>query len=279
MPKLSASVDERELSELRQVLGRQTGARLEAGNQIMAAVYDLLHSNRISTIDLLLERLRASDRQCEVLAERLLDGTTGFFRHPAAFHSLAQVVLPDLGARKQRDEPRSLRILSAGCASGEEPYSIAMSVCEAGDCNGGWNVHIVASDIRRPALEAAERGLYPQAALAHLPSHRVQAYFQQVGEHLVAKPRLRNLVRFAHMNLAKPAFLGQFDCIFCMDVIPHFCAVQGMALVERLHLYLHPGGYLFLGEKEKLPASEVRFHGQTRDGYTLYQKAAAKSGA
>jgi chemotaxis methyl-accepting protein methylase len=127
---------------------------------------------------------------------------------------------------------------------------------------GGWNLNIVASDIRRQALESAERGLYPQAALESVPGHLVRAYFAKVGEHLLAKPRVRNLVRFSHMNLAKPAFLGQFDCIFCMDVLPHFSTIQRRALVQRLHLYLQPGGYLFLGQNEKLPASEVKFRSQ-----------------
>jgi chemotaxis protein methyltransferase CheR len=283
-PPAGVGVGERELSDLRPVLERQTGARFDAKNETLTApVLEVLQTRRIASIGILLDRLRSSDVECESLTERLLNGETGFFRHPAAFQALAQVVLPELETGKPQEHPRSLRILSAGCSSGEEPYSIAMSVCEVVNCNGGgWNVNIVATDIRRQALDTAERGLYPQAALEPVPSHLVEAYFAKVGEHLLAKPRLRNLVRFSYMNLAKPAFLGQFDCIFCMDVLPHFSTVQRMALVQRLHLYLQPGGYLFLGQNEKLPASEVNFRSQTRDGYVLHQKAiaaAAKSGA
>ena len=83
------------------------------------------------------------------------------------------------------------------------------------------------------------------------------------------------------MNLAKPSFLGQFDCIFCMNVLPRFSTAQRTTLVQRLHLYLEPGGYLFLGQNEKLLASEMKFQPLTSDGYTVYQKAiglAAKSG-
>lgn len=282
-PPASVEVGEPELSELRLVLERQTGVRFDAANQLLAGlVGEVLQARHIASIDIFLDRLRTSHAECESFTERLLNGETGFFRYPAAFQALAQVVLPGLEARKPQENPRTLRILSAGCSSGEEAYSIAMSVCEVVNCNGGgWNVNIVATDIRREALETAERGLYPQAALESVPIPLVQAYFVKVGEHLLAKPRLRNLVRFCHMNLAQPAFLGQFDCIFCMDVLPHFSTVQRMTLVQRLHLYLQPGGYLFLGENEKLPATEVKFCSQTRDGYVLYQKAiaaAAKSG-
>ena len=282
-PTANVCLSERELSELRLILERQTGVLLDAPtDKLTQAVSGALCSQRIPSITILLERLSSSDAECEALAEYLLDGVTRFFRCPAAFESLGKVVLPDLEARKSAENPRSLRILSAGCSTGEEPYSIGMAVCEAlNSSNGGWNVHIVASDIRRQALESAERGLYPLATFEQVPDHLVQAYFAKVGNHLLVKPRLRNLVRFSRMNLAKPAFLGQFDCIFCMDVLPHFSMAQRIALVQRLHLYLQPGGYLFLGQSEKLPATNVKFQSQTSNSFTLYRKEmalAARSG-
>jgi len=284
MHKLQANVDvgEQELSELRLILERQIGVLVDTTTEkLTQALSGVLRTQPIASAGLLLEQLRSSDTECELLAEHLLDGETCFFRHPAALRALASMALPELEKRKP-EHPRSLRILSAGCSTGEEPYSIGISVCEVVNCNGGgWNVNIVASDIRRQALKAAERGLYPQAALTNIPSHLVQPYFAKVGDHLLVKPRLRNLVRFSPMNLAKPSFLGQFDCIFCMDVLPRLSSAQRMTLVQRLHLYLEPGGYLFLGENEKLPASEVKFQPLVRDGYNLYQKAialAAKSG-
>jgi len=282
-PGANVALSERELSELRLILQRQTGVLLDTPtDKLIQAVSEMLRSRHIVSSTDLLERLGSSDADCEALAEHLLNGDTRFFRYPAAFESLTKIVLPDLEARKSAETPRSLRILSAGCSTGEEPYSIGMLVCEAvNSSSGGWNVHIVASDIRRQALESAERGLYPLAAFEPVPDHLVQAYFAKVGDHLLVKPRLRNLVRFCHMNLAKPAFLGQFDCIFCMDVLPHFSMAQRVALVQRLHLYLQPGGYLFLGQNETLPASDVKFQTQTNDGFTLYQKemaVAARSG-
>ena len=73
------------------------------------------------------------------------------------------------------------------------------------------------------------------------------------------KPRLRNLVTFSQMNLARTAYIGRFDCIFCMDVLPHFSSAQRTALVDRLHLYLEPGGYLLLGQGEKMPNANATF--------------------
>ncbi|MBZ5599365.1 MAG: protein-glutamate O-methyltransferase CheR [Acidobacteriia bacterium] len=279
----SAAILEHELSELRLIVERQAGVLLDASSQDLAQVVtQYLESQHLASVKDLLELLRSSASACENLIGPLLDGETCFFRHPAAFDSLTRLALPEILARKSSESPRTLRIWSAGCSTGEEPYSIAISVCETVNCNGGgWNVHIVASDIRRKRLELAERGLYQESALAHVPSHLVRQYFVKVGEHFIVKPRVRNLVRFAPMNLAQPVYIGRFDCIFCMDVLPYFSMSQRMALAQRLHCYLQPGGYLFLAQGEKLPAVGVTFNWQKNGEYLLYQKpmaAAAKSG-
>ncbi len=97
--------------------------------------------------------------------------------------------------------------------------------------------------------------------------------------HLLVKPRLRSLVTFNCMNLARPGYIGRFDCIFCMDVLPHFSRAQRIALLERLHLYLEPGGYLFLSQTEKLSAPNLNFRSETFDGYTFHRKPLAASAA
>jgi chemotaxis methyl-accepting protein methylase len=95
----------------------------------------------------------------------------------------------------------------------------------------------------------------------------------------LVKPRLRSLVTFNCMNLARPGYIGRFDCIFCMDVLPHFSRAQRIALLERLHLYLEPGGYLFLSQTEKLSAPNLNFRSETFDGYTFHRKPLAASAA
>ena len=285
MNKLSSSVAilEHELSEIRLLLERKTGVLVQTpAEKLSEIVAEHLDPGRSPSGTDLLDRLRSSDSECESLTERLVGDETGFLRCPAAFNSLAKVVIPELQGRKTAERPHNLRVWSAGCATGEEPYSIAMSVCEDVNCSAdAWKVHIVGSDIRRQALKVAERGLYPQSALRHVPRELVQTYFAKVGQHFLVKPRLRNLVAFTPMNLAAPTYIGRFDCIFCMDVLPHFSTAQRIALVQRLHLYLEPGGYLFLGEGEKIPAMDVPFNYQKNAAYILYQKplaAAVKAG-
>jgi chemotaxis methyl-accepting protein methylase len=177
-----------------------------------------------------------------------------------------------------------------------------------------WNVHIVGSDLLPSAIKTAERGLYPQSALTGLPPAIIRACFSKIGNlngtagspdglqasngsangassnggssngsnsasYLLVKPRLRSLVTFNTMNLTKPVYIGRFDCIFCMDVLPHLSRAQRVALMERLHLYLEPGGYLFLSQTEKLCAPNLNFRSETCDGYTMHRKPLAASAA
>lgn len=181
--------------------------------------------------------------------------------------------------------------------------------------SSGCSIHIVGSDLLPHNIETADRGVYPQSALDGLPPATIRNYFSKIGTpavaltsapsdaedesdvknrnassagshtpaastaHLLVKPRLRSLVTFNCMNLARPGYIGRFDCIFCMDVLPHFSRVQRLAVLERLHLYLEPGGYLFLSQTEKLAASNLNFRSETFDGYTFHRKPLAASAA
>jgi two-component system CheB/CheR fusion protein len=173
-----------------------------------------------------------------------------------------------------------------------------------------WSIHIVGSDLLPSSIKTAERGLYPQSALTGLPPAAIRACFSKIGNaniagsepqegiqssngsnneaasangptgaHLLVKPRLRSMVTFNTMNLTRPVYIGRFDCIFCMDVLPHLSRVQRTALLERLHLYLEPGGYLFLSQTEKLATSNLNFRSETYDGYTMHRKPLAASAA
>ena len=339
----SSAILEHELSEFRLLVERQAGIVLDCPNSALAThLMEFFDARHLDSATALLDQLRASD-QASILPQ-LLDGmlntNTGFFRHPGALGALTRQVLPQLYARKSSEGSSPLRIWSAGCATGEEAYSIAMAVCDAipslgnpncgnnGAGNGnasiasagggknrtgrtggiadtspgstqnsseGWSVHIVGSDLLPSAIEVAERGLYPQSAVGGLPPAVIRTCFSKVGSlqtsqngsqtgstsasHLLVKPRLRSLVTFNTMNLARPGYIGRFDCIFCMDVLPHFSRAQRLALLERLHLYLEPGGYLFLGQTEKLTAPNLNFRPETFDGYTFHRKPVAASAA
>ncbi len=251
-----------ELNDIRLLLQDYAGLLIDCTTEtLVAIVEEVVTSQGFRSAADLIARMRQCPADCQLLLDSLLPGDTGFFRRAEFFDILSKQVLPDI-ARRSGETLHPLRIWSAGCSTGEEAYSIAMSVCDTfAENHDSWNVHIVAGDIRPDALTFAERGLYPASAVLHLPSRVVASYFSRVKDHLLVKPRLRNLVSFTHLNLAEPAFIGRFHCIFCVDVLAQLSASGKAAAWQRLQLALEPGGYLFLGEHDQLPAgsSLVRY--------------------
>ena len=122
-------------------------------------VLEHVESRKLTHGTELLRLIKSSNVEYDSLLQRLLTQETSFFRYPAVFEALEKKVLPDLHMKKFWESPRSLRIWSAGCSTGEEPYSIAMTVADAIEFADAWNIHILATDISRQALEHAEHGV------------------------------------------------------------------------------------------------------------------------
>jgi chemotaxis protein methyltransferase CheR len=220
----------------------------------------------------LLRMVRASNVEYDKMLERLLTQETRFLRYPGLFLAFEQHVLPELQNQKIWDKERALRIWSAGCASGEEPYSIALSICEASGLHNGLEARIMATDISREALERADRAEYGSRALENLSLPQIANYFTLSGERYKVKPILREMVKFAPMNLAQPLYLGRFDCIFCMNVLIYFGEALRSKLIQRFYEYLEPGGYLFLGHAESVANVPVKFNQTIMNGARLLQK-------
>ena len=173
------------------------------------------------------------------------------------------------------------------------PFTSSEAIC----CLGRSKWPSAASIRNRPLPGCLRRSFAPASRRSETPTERADASPNGAGNgtsngtsngsgngnanngHLLVKPRLRSLVTFNTMNLTKPVYIGRFDCIFCMDVLPHLSRAQRVALMERLHLYLEPGGYLFLSQTEKLCAPNLNFRSETYDGYTFHRKPLAASAA
>lgn len=191
-----------------------------------------------------------SRREFAEMIDALTTNKTEFLREAAHFEYLRDAVFPNLTG--------SVRIWSAGCSSGEEPYTLAML------CNEGLrdiatrDVQILATDISHRALGQAKAGIYPVELLRHLPAHWVQRFWtlkqnadgQPVGE---ASQALRRLIQYDRLNLMdRWPMQGSFDIIFCRNVMIYFDKATQQRLVERYWALMRPGGYLFVGHAESL---------------------------
>lgn len=195
------------------------------------------------------------------LARELTVGETYFFRNNEQFRALAEVVLPD--RMRVRRAHKELRLLSAGCSSGEEPYSMAMVAHETiGDPS--WRVSVRAVDLNPSALERAIRGRYSAWALRETPADMRAKRFRQDGRDVTLDDTIRAMVTFEQANLAgENTSLWQpaaYDVIFCRNALMYFEPDQMRAVIERIARSLSPGGFLFLGHAETLRGVSDHFH-------------------
>ncbi len=224
----------------------------------------------------LLRAIRKSNVEYEALVERLLTQETSFFRYPAVFEAFEKRVLPELHAKKFWKNPRTLRVWSAGCSTGEEAYSIAITILDTLSLADAWNVEILATDVGRQALKHAERGIYAGRSISGVKESQLAAHFSAVKDGHQVKSRARKIVNFAQINLASPVYLGRMDLIFCMNVLIYFSEERRAAVVQRFYEALEPGGYLFLGHSESISKMTVKFQAIVLGDCILYRKPLAE---
>jgi chemotaxis protein methyltransferase CheR len=185
------------------------------------------------------------------LIDALTTNHTSFFREPAHFDFLRQTILPGL-----RDRDR-IAIWSAGCSTGEEPYSIAFSILEDLGEQALRKSRILATDISTRVLASAQQGTYPAERFDGIPQYQLRAYLLRGERHFQdwyrVKPEVRAAVEFRRLNLMdRFSHLGPFPVIFCRNVMIYFDRPTQRDLVNRLAACLEPGGYLFIGHAESL---------------------------
>jgi chemotaxis protein methyltransferase CheR len=270
-------LSEHELSEIRMLIEERTGICFDESRQrfFSTRVREHLRAKGMHRGSDLLRGMRKSNVEYEALLERLLTQETSFFRYPGVYEAFEKRVLPELHVKKFWKNPRTLRIWSAGCSTGEEPFSIAITIADSLSFADAWNVEILATDLGRQALKHAERGVYSGRSISSVTEKQLTDHFSPHGNGHQVKPRLRKMVSFAQMNLASPVYLGRMDVIFCMNVLIYFSEERRRALVQRFYETLEPGGYLFLGHSESISKMPVKFQAIVLNDCILYRKPTA----
>jgi len=208
-----------------------------------------------------LRRLHDPDERVRML-DCISTNETRFFREPRQFEFLESDVLPAwTAAAAEGRRPRRLRVWSAGCSTGEEPYSLAMLLLAQCPPAAGWQIEIVASDLSTRALARAAEGIYPLEDASEIPQALLKRFMlkgrgAREGR-MKAGPELREVVRLRRLNLndADYAALGQFDLVFCRNVLIYFDAPGKDRVLSRLRERVAPDGLLFLGHSESLGAT------------------------
>jgi chemotaxis protein methyltransferase CheR len=203
--------------------------------------------------------------ELRLLLNEITVGETYMFRSPAQLGALRNVILPQIVQAKNAMGFKHLHLWSAGCSTGEEPYTLAMFLLEESEkLLAGWSFDILATDLNDNSLATARTGIYGEYALRSTTDLLRKKYFKPHDEkRLQTADRLKSIIRFERVNLnddSKMPFLKGMDVIFCCNVLIYFDLVSKRKVMQHFHSNLLPGGHLFLGHSESLYQVDNRFH-------------------
>ncbi|GAB6125261.1 CheR family methyltransferase [Humidesulfovibrio idahonensis] len=212
------------------------------------------------------------------LFEVITTNETSFYRNPPQLKVFQENILTEVIAEQKKKGEKKLRIWSAGCSTGEEPYTLAIIIAEVlkGEL-AGWDVRITASDLSERVLEAARKGLYNEYTLRTTPKEIVTRYFEKDGENFRVKQELKRLISFGQLNLSDRAALKRVErsqLVFCRNVIIYFDDEMKKKVIGAFYDNLLPGGYLLIGHSESLHNITRSFKPIHYPGAIMYKKEA-----
>ncbi len=211
-----------------------------------------------------LKRLQNDPAECDQLIDAIAINVSSFFRDPIVWEILAESVLPDTLHRKRRAGSKEIRVWCAGCAAGEEAYSIAILIHRALDGEfAEWTVHLFGTDVDKACLKKAQAGFFPRESLRDTKLGIIDQYFETSGDGYMIRPCIRKMVRFSHDDLVSPdrdtpvdSVFGTFDIVLCRNLLIYFSRNLQNSVLGKLYRSLSVGGHLVLGESE-MPTDET----------------------
>lgn len=258
---LSSEISEREFLRLRDLIYREAGIWLTQAKTalLVGRLAKRLRHHELKSFKQYYDLVTNSPEELIQMLDALSTNETRFFREPQHFELLKSVIFPKWAQEAATGyRSRKIRVLSAGCSTGQEPYSLAMLLLDRFPATSGWEIEIIATDLSTRALEIARTGIWPAAKAGEIPSPYLREFmlkgFADQSGKIKAGPAIRSLIQFFRLNLNAPTYplVGKFDLIFCRNVLIYFDMRSRERVVRRLLNFLSPDGYFFLGHAESL---------------------------
>lgn len=222
-----------------------------------------------------------SQKEFNRLMVLMTTNETSFFRNEPQLVCFSEEVLPLLVEdRMQSQGVKNIKVWSAGCSTGEEPYTLAILILEKLKSLAGWNVEIIANDISEDVLQKARRGEYSGITLRNVKPDILQRYYTKLGDNYTIKPEVKALVKFSQINLNEPrqlSLMSNMDVVFCRNVMIYFSDEVKRQLVRGFLNALKPGGYFYIGHSETLHGISKAFKLVYFKNALVYQKDAGRS--
>ena len=272
----SLDLSDREFQLFQEIIYRETGIHMSDKKKklVVARLSKRLRALNLRTFTEYYNYLKKSpqaDGEIVNLINRITTNKTDFFRERHHFDFLLRELYPGMIEESRTTGIRRLRIWSAGCSSGEEPYTLAMVALEAFKAQRGWDIKVLATDLDTEMLQKAIAGIYPTQSVSPVPKDYLHKYFLRKGENYEANNALKSMIAFRRLNLMDETFPMKFpfDIIFCRNVIIYFDTKTKEELLNKFYRHLKPKGYMFIGHSESLMHMKDRFRYLK---HTIYQK-------
>jgi chemotaxis protein methyltransferase CheR len=224
-----------------------------------------------------------SQKEFNRLMVLMTTNETSFFRNEPQLLCFSDEVLPLLVEQKiQAGGPRRIKIWSAGCSTGEEPYTLAILILERLKSLAGWNVEIIANDISEDVLQKARKGEYSGITLRNVKPDILSRYYKKNGDNYTVTPEVKAMVKFSQINLNEPrklSFMSNMDAVFCRNVMIYFSDDVKKQIVRGFFNALAPGGYFYIGHSETLHGISKAFKLVYFKNALVYQKDAGQPSA
>ncbi len=276
--RLSKDLSVEEFARFRDYIQRHSGIYLEQTKLDSLRISLITRATRheFKSLEEYFQLVVSDDDEFRELLNLITINETSFFRFPQQFDALRNTVIPEIISEKS-DPSRTFRVWSAGCSTGEEPYTVAMTLLDAGLESMGWRCHVMGTDVSTKALSVARAGIYRGRALQNVTDDAMSRHFRKIPEGLQVSGNVRRLVDFGYHNLIKEPYplslMGDWDIIFCRNVTIYFKVESTRRVVKNLFNSLNEGGYLFIGHSETLTSISEDFEAVEIDGVFLYRKS------
>ncbi|MBT3276159.1 MAG: protein-glutamate O-methyltransferase CheR [Spirochaetales bacterium] len=264
---------ELEFEQFRNLIYDQSGIHFSDTNR---AILESRLRERLKVADMLkvsdyYSLIRRDEGEMKTLLDSVTTNLTRFFRNTAHFKAFEHFVIPEIVKKKNASKSKTIRIWSAGCSTGEEPYSIAILLKEI--LPPGFKAEIIGSDLSLKSLMAAKEGYYPSSRLNDVPEKYLDRYFVPAADGYRVNDDVKAMIRYDYHNLKFDSGSRNLDVVFCRNVIIYFDEAAQKAVIQKFWDSLDHDSYLFIGHSESLFGMKTDFEFVKTDWATLYRKS------
>jgi len=261
-----------DFEQYRNLIYNESGIHFTTTNRsiLESRLKERLREKGVDNVKVYFEKISKDQGELKSFLDSITTNLTRFFRNQAHFDALEHYVVPELKKIKKASVNDTIRIWSAGCSTGEEPYTIAMLMSEI--LPHPWKYEIIASDLSLKCLMTAKEGFYSESRIVGIPDAYLKKYFDKVEGGYKVHADIMSKIRFDYHNLKNDSGLNNLDIIFCRNVIIYFDEAAQKAVINRFWNSMASKSFLFIGHSESLFGMDTSFEFIKTEWATLYRK-------